>query len=46
MSHTMRGKDRLTKRIRRVCGQIEAIERAPLAALAGETRTSDHTYPQ
>jgi DNA-binding FrmR family transcriptional regulator len=28
MSHTIRGKDKLTKRVRRVRGQIEAIERA------------------
>jgi DNA-binding FrmR family transcriptional regulator len=28
MSHTIRGKDRLTKRVHRVRGQIEAIERA------------------
>jgi DNA-binding FrmR family transcriptional regulator len=28
MSHTIRGKDKLTRRVRRVRGQIEAIERA------------------
>ncbi|MGC2323884.1 MAG: metal/formaldehyde-sensitive transcriptional repressor [Terriglobales bacterium] len=28
MSHTIRGKDKLTKRVRRVRGQIEALERA------------------
>ena len=28
MSHTVRGKDKLTKRVRRVRGQIEALERA------------------
>jgi DNA-binding FrmR family transcriptional regulator len=28
MSHTIRGKDRLIKRVRRVRGQIEALERA------------------
>ncbi|MGO9211876.1 MAG: metal/formaldehyde-sensitive transcriptional repressor [Terriglobales bacterium] len=28
MSHTLRGKDKLMKRIRRVRGQIEAVERA------------------
>jgi FrmR/RcnR family transcriptional regulator, repressor of frmRAB operon len=28
MSHTIRGKDKLMKRVRRVRGQIEAVERA------------------
>jgi len=28
MSHTIRSKDKLTKRVRRVRGQIEAVERA------------------
>jgi DNA-binding FrmR family transcriptional regulator len=28
MSHTIRGKDKLLKRVRRVRGQVEAIERA------------------
>jgi DNA-binding FrmR family transcriptional regulator len=28
MSHTIRGKDKLMKRVRRVRGQIEALERA------------------
>jgi len=28
MSHTLRGKDKLMKRVRRVRGQIEAVERA------------------
>ena len=28
MSHTIRGKDKLLKRVRRVRGQIEAVERA------------------
>jgi DNA-binding FrmR family transcriptional regulator len=28
MSHTIRGKDKLLKRVRRVRGQVEAVERA------------------
>jgi DNA-binding FrmR family transcriptional regulator len=28
MSHTIRGKDKLLKRVRRIRGQVEAVERA------------------
>ena len=37
MSHTIRGKDKLIRRVRRVRGQIEAVERA----LAAERSCSE-----